>query len=156
MLTITGYDHIQGPVLEVKNRTQYGPAKYFIHGQPLRRCMSIICDIVANVRDKDGFPLGLQHHLDDRNFQGNLVLDGEAEAKLALIFTLQQGISDMDRVELIARNVAKFSREEAEYWLGRTRDYGKDANRWGRAGLRIMLGGQPGDSEVREALERWR
>ena len=154
MLTVTEYE--QGTVLEIKNRTQHGPAKYTIHGQPLRRCMSIICDIVANVRGKDGFPLGLQRHLDDSSFRGDLVLDDEAEAKLSLIFTLQQGVIDMDRVELIARNVARFSREEAEYWLGRTRDYGPDANRWGRAGLRIMLGGQPGDSAIQDVLGRWR
>ena len=41
----------------------------------------------------------------------------EAGAKLALIFRLQERVTDVDRVELIAQRVARFTREEAAYWL---------------------------------------
>ena len=62
----------------------------------------------------------------------------------------------MDRVELIARRVDRFSREEAAYWLSRVTQYGKSANRWARAGMRLILGGQPGDKAVVKMLEQLR
>lgn len=162
VLVVTGHVDKQGPVLEIKNRAMYGPSKYVMHGQPLRRCLPVIRDIVANVRDKYGMPLGYSYggppgyRLNDYSFRGSLPLDGEANAKLTLIFILQRGVKDMDRVELIAHSVARFSREEAEYWLGRTRDFGRDANRWAVAGMRVMLGGPAGDSEIQQVLERVR
>lgn len=155
VLVVAEYADKQSPVLEIKNQSMYGPAKYTMYGQPLRRCMSVIRDIVSAIRDKDGFPVG--HQLAFYSFRGDIPLDAEASAKLSLIFTLQRGVKDMDRVELIALRVARFSREEAEYWLGRTRDYGSDANRWAVAGMRVMLGGPAGDSEVlQDMLARWR
>jgi hypothetical protein len=50
----------------------------------------------------------------------SLPLDEEAGAKLALIFRLQERVPALDRVELIARRVVRFTREEAAYWLSRT------------------------------------
>lgn len=79
-----------------------------------------------------------------------------AGAKLSLIFRLQERILDMDRVELIARRAQRFSREEAVYWLTRATQYGDAANRWAQAGLRLMLGGQPGDSAIPAWLEKIR
>jgi hypothetical protein len=86
----------------------------------------------------------------------SLPLDEEAGAKLALIFRLQERVSDLDRVELIARRVARFTREEAAYWLSRTTSFGVDANRWAVSGLRVMLGGQAKDPAVQRMLERLR
>jgi hypothetical protein len=86
----------------------------------------------------------------------NLPLDEEAGAKLGLIFRLQERLTDLDRVELIARRVARFTREEAAYWLSRMTSVGTDANRWAIAGLRIMLGGQAKDPAVARMLGRLR
>ena len=77
-------------------------------------------------------------------------------AKLALIFRLQERIPDIDRAELIAYRVLMFSREEALYWFSRITDFGPDANRWDISGLRLMLGGQPGDAGVGRMLEKLR
>ena len=62
----------------------------------------------------------------------------------------------MDRVELIAWRVERFSREEAVYWLTRATQYGQAINRWAQVGMRIMLGGQPGDRAVLDLLEKLR
>jgi hypothetical protein len=61
----------------------------------------------------------------------DLPLDEVAGAKLGLIFRLQERLTDLDRVDLIARRVARFTREEAVYWLSRTTSFEPDANRWG-------------------------
>ena len=89
-------------------------------------------------------------------FRGNLPLDTEAGSKLALIFKLQERIQEMDRVELIARRVDRFTREEAGYWLSRITTYGDAANRWALAGMKLMLGGQPGDKSVAQMLDSLR
>jgi hypothetical protein len=86
----------------------------------------------------------------------NLPLDEEAGAKLGLIFRLQGRVTDLDRVELIARRVARFTREEAAYWLSRTTSFEPDANRWAVVGLRTMLGGYAKDPAVERMLERLR
>ena len=75
---------------------------------------------------------------------------------MALIFKLQERMSDLDRVELIARRVERFTREEAHYWLTRSTQFSPEANRWAQAGMRIMLGGQRGDKAVTEMLEKLR
>jgi predicted AAA+ superfamily ATPase len=67
-----------------------------------------------------------------------------------------QRLTDLDRVELIARRVAHFTREEAMYWLSRMTSFGPDANRWAVAGLRLMLGGHANDPAVERMLERLR
>src|SRR5258708_7299187 len=59
-------------------------------------------------------------------------------------------------VEIIARRVTRFSREEAVYWLFRTTSFEPDANRWVIAGLRLMLGGQAHDPAVARMLQRLR
>jgi hypothetical protein len=113
---------------------------------------------VGNVCDDAGIPLELQRlfHNGRITFRGNLPLDEEAGAKLSLIFKLQERVKDMDRVELIARRVERFSREEAIYWLTRATHYGDAVNRWALAGMRLMLGGQPDDKAISQVLERLR
>jgi hypothetical protein len=105
-----------------------------------------------------GVPAGLQRYLTQEGLKLRLSvpLDEEAGAKLALIFRLQERVPDLDRVELIARRVARFTREEAVYWLSRTTSFGADANRWALSGLRVILGGQPKDPAVQRMLEHLR
>lgn len=123
-----------------------------------RRCLPVLRKLVEKVCDDMGIPLELQRYLTPDRFELrlNLPLDEEAGAKLALIFRLQERLTDLDRVELIARRVARFTREEAAYWLSRTTSYGPDANRWAISGLRTMLGGQPEDCGVERMLEQLR
>ena len=83
----------------------------------------------------------------------NLPLDEEAGAKRGLIARLHSRIKEMDRVELIARRVTRFSREEAAYWLSRTTSYGTQANNWAVAGMRVMLGGHAGTREPAQMLD---
>jgi hypothetical protein len=127
-----------------------------LYGQSLRRCLPIVQAITGRVCNDAGIPLELHRFFNNGRitFLGNLPLDEEAGFKLALIFKLAERIKDMDRVELIARRVERFSREEASYWLSRATQYGAAAGRWALAGMRIMLGGQPEDKAVLRMLEK--
>jgi hypothetical protein len=127
-----------------------------LHGQSLRRCLPVIRNIIGGVSDDRGVPLELGHYIGTGriSFRGNLPLDEDAGMKLALIFKLQERMVDLDRVELLALRVNRFSREEAAYWLSRATQYGEAGNRWAQAGMRIMLGGQPGDKEIQAMLSR--
>ncbi len=127
-------------------------------GDAQRRCLPVLRSIVEKVRDAAGIPLELQRFLthEGLRLRVNLPLDEEAGAKLALIARLQERINELDRIELIARRVARFTREEAAYWLSRTTSAGAHANRWAISGLRLMLGGQPKDKGVQKMLEQLR
>ena len=126
-----------------------------LDGAALRRCLPILRQVVGRVRSAHDIPLELQRYLTQEGLKLrlNLPLDEEAGAKLGLIFRLQGRVTDLDRVELIARRVARFTREEAVYWLSRTTSFGSDANRWAVTGLRIMLGGHAKDPAVERMLE---
>jgi hypothetical protein len=129
-----------------------------IIGEAQRRCLPILRQIVGRVRDAYGVPLELQRYLtrEGLTLRVNLPLDEEAGAKLGLIFRLQERLTDLQRVELIARRLARFTREEAVYWLSRTTSFEPDANRWAITGLRIMLGGHAQDPAVERMLQRLR
>lgn len=129
-----------------------------LHGEPLHRCLPLLRRIVEGVTDSAGVPLELSRYLTNEGLRirGNLPLDEEAGAKLALLFRLQDRIKNLDRVELIAHRVRQFTREEAAYWLSRTTSFGPLANRWAISGLRTMLGGHADDKGVQEMLERLR
>jgi len=118
----------------------------------------VLRQIVEPVQDDAGIPLELPRYLtmEGLRLRLNLPLDDEAGAKLALICRLQERVTDLDRVELIARRVAGFTREEAAYWLSRTTTADPEVNRWAIAGLRVMVGGQPQDEGVLRMLERLR
>ncbi|KAF1085139.1 hypothetical protein SPSYN_01275 [Sporotomaculum syntrophicum] len=173
VLRITEYKDTPVPVFLVKERTltehsadknSNAPKKKLLkdrgllYGQSLRRCLPIIRLVISGVCDDAGIPLNLQRFIasDRIIFRGNLPLHEEAGTKLALMFKLQERIKDMDRVELIAWRVERFSAEEAAYWLSRVIHFGDAANRWARAGMRTMLGGQPGDKAVPAMLEKLR
>jgi len=170
VLRVTEFKDKPAPVLVVKERVaielkngESGAKRVLkdrglLYGQSLRRCLPVFRTIVSGVCDDAGIPLELQRFLPNGRiiFRGNLPLDEEAGVKLALIFKLQERVKEMDRVELIAWRVESFSREEASYWLTRLTQYGPAANRWAQAGMRLMLGGQPGDKEIVNMLEKLR
>jgi hypothetical protein len=126
-----------------------------LYGPSQLRCLPIIRTILTRVSDPAGIPLELNQFLNGKriSFRGNLPLDEEAGCKLALLFKLQERVKDLDRVELIARRVDRFTREEAAYWYSRMTSFGDAANRWAMAGMKIMLSGQPGDPNVPTMLE---
>lgn len=129
-----------------------------LYGPSLRRCLPMIRHVIRNVCDPAGVPLELEQFLGNGRvtYRGNMPLDDEAGVKLALLFKLRERINDMNRVELIAWRIERFSYEEAAYWLSRATQYGNAANRWAQAGMRIMLGGQPGDKKIQQLLEQYR
>jgi hypothetical protein len=114
-----------------------------LYGENLKVLQPRIKAILEYVVDDGGVPLDLQRFISQEGLKlrDNFPLDEEAGAKLALIFKLQSRIHNPDRLELLARRIQRFSREEAGYWLSRTTHYGEDANRWAIAGLRTMLCG---------------
>jgi hypothetical protein len=129
-----------------------------LDGAALHCCLPILRQIVGRVRNAHDIPLELQRYLTQAGLKLhlNLPLDEEAGAKLGLIFRLQGRGTNLDRIELMARRLARFTREEAVYWLSRTTSFGPDANRWAIAGLRIMLAGRVKDHAVERMLERLR
>lgn len=130
----------------------------FVCGEPQRLCLPVFRQIVERIRDQRGIPMELQRYLTQEglSLRLNLPLDEEAGSKLGLIFRLQMRVKELDRIELIARRVARFTGEEASYWLSRTTHFGPDASRWALSGLRIVVGGQPHDPAVEKMLERLR
>jgi hypothetical protein len=129
-----------------------------IYGQSLRRCLPVFREILRRVNNEEGVPLELEQFFKNERitFRGNLPVSDEAGYKLGLIFKLQERIQDLDRVELVARRIERFTREEAAYWFSRITNFGEEANRWARAGMRLMLGGQPGDPAIEPMLDELR
>jgi hypothetical protein len=126
-----------------------------LYGHQQLRCLPVVRAVVARVCNKAGIPLDLQQFLGGKriSFRGNLPLDVEAGCKLALIFRLQERIKELDRVELLARRIDRFTREEASYWFSRISTFGEAANRWAMSGMKVMLAGQPGDPGIEAMLE---
>jgi hypothetical protein len=178
VLRVTEWKDLPVPVLVIKERHGGSPSedssqialplngqqrsrlveRGHMAGEALRRILPLVRGIVGRVCDDAGVPAGVERYLSQEGLKLrlSLPLDEEAGAKLALIFRLQERVTDVDRVELIARRVARFTREEAAYWLSRTTSFGADANRWALSGLRIMLGGQANDPAVSRMLTRLR
>jgi len=129
-----------------------------LYGQSQLRCLPVIRTIISRVKNQEGIPLELHQFLSSKriDFRGNLPLDEEAGLKLALLFKLQERIKELDRVELMARRIDRFTREEASYWYSRMTSFGPVANRWAAAGMKVMLSGHGGDSKVQEMLEELR
>ncbi len=170
-LRVTDHSDKPSPVFIVKEhlripggKTPSGKEKTTIldrgalFGDALVRLLPIARKILSGIRNEQGLPLEVQRYLENLpvSYRGNLPLDEEAGFKLALIFKLQERLKEIDRVELMARRVEKFSREEAAYWYSRISDFSPEANRWAQAGLRIMLAGQPHDPAIQTMLEKLR
>jgi len=126
-----------------------------LYGRQQLRCLPVIRAVLVRVCNHAGIPLELHQFISNKRivFRGNLPLDEEAGCKLALIFKLQERIKDMDRVELIARRVDRFTREEAAYWYSRISTFGDAANRWAVSGLKVMLAGHSKDPNIEPMLE---
>lgn len=169
VLRITEHRDKTGPVMVIKERISAEDRddvaqltaprsitreRGLLHGEPQRRCLLVIRKIVSRVQDKQGIPLELHRFLEGTRlpFRGNLPLDEEAGLKLGLLFKLQERIKELDRVELMARRIDRFTKEEASYWHSRMTSFGPAANRWAMAGMKIMLGGISGDAAVAEML----
>lgn len=129
-----------------------------LYGAAQRRCLAILKTILARVQDSEGIPLELHRYLQGSriDLRGNLPLDEEAGCKLGLIFKLHERIKEMNRVELLARRIDLFTREEAAYWHSRITNFSGAANRWAVTGLKLMLAGQPGDPAIEKMLEETR
>ena len=169
VLRVTEHKDRTPPVFVVKQR-RYPEESDERHGRPYlkergvlwgdsqRRLLPIVRNILSRVLDPGDQPLELHRFLDGNRiaFRGNLPLDGEAGAKLALMFKLQERVKEGDRVELMARRVSRFTEEEAAYWFSRIVNFGPDANRWALAGMKVMLGGQAQDPGVERMLENLR
>ena len=163
MLRVTDHKKRPSPVLVIKyhkpidedsNQTRL-VERGILYGDALRRCLPGIRQIISRVHDEDDRHLDLHQFLLGKTirFRGNLPLDQAAGAKLALLFRLQERIKDLDRVELMARRIDNFTEEETTYWLSRILHFGKASNRWAVAGMRIMLGGLPGDPEITKMIQ---
>ena len=173
VLRITDHNDKQGAIFIIKEKIPPGQRedagnliaprsvmkeRGLLYGQQLLRCLPILRTIVARVQDHAGIPLELYQFMSGSRitFRGNLPLDDEAGWKIALIFKLQERIIELDRVELLARRVDRFTREEAGYWFSRITSFGPDANRWAISGMRIMLAGQSNDKAIETMLEQLR
>ena len=169
ILRVTEHKGKPAPLFIVKERrgadASPGDEKGFVlvergalYGEPLRRVVPVLRSIVETVRNEDGIPLELQRRFEGATvaYRGNLPLDDEAGSKLALLFSLAQRVKHLDRVELMARRIERFTREEAAYWHSRIADFGPDEGRWARAGFRVLLAGESGDRAILPMLEKLR
>ena len=168
VLRITEWKDQPPPILVVKERVSRDEVaqtrgenwveRGFVKGETQRRLLPLLKKVCSSVVDAAGVPTQVDRFLTQEGLRQRvtLPLDDEAGAKLALIFRLQERLPDAERVELLARRVLLFSREEALYWLSRITDFGPDANRWAISGLRLFLGGQPNDNGVPRMLESLR
>ncbi len=168
VLRITEWKGQLPPILVVKERISRDEAEQkrgenwtergFVKGETLRRLLPLLKKACASIVDSSGVATQVDRFLTQEGLRHRvtLPLDDEAGAKFALIFRLQERLPDPDRVELLARRVLLLSREEALYWLSRITDFGPDSNRWAISGLRLLLGGQPGDEGVGRMLNTLR
>lgn len=167
VLRITEHGSKQAPVYVIKERvtavrrTDKGEKEVtvlrdrgLLYGGPLRRCLPVLRKLTSTIVDDAGISLNIPYYLgpSGSSYRGNLPLDKAAGTKLALLFKLLERVRDMDRAELMAWRIARFTAEEALYWLSRATESGATGNRWALAGMRIMLGGQPGDKGIEQML----
>jgi len=92
-----------------------------------------------------GIPLEYHRHITDSFPNFEIVFENEQDsqacAKLALLFRLQKGVHDVNKIFLMAQRIENFTREEAAYWLSRTLHGTDEHRKWAVKGLRIMLAG---------------
>ena len=130
-----------------------------LHGESVRACLPVLKRILEEVKDDQGISLNLEKLMTPDGIKRtdlNLPLDEAAGARLALFFRLQTKVKDTDRIELIGRRVAMFSREEAVYWLANVTTSDPALRSWAVTGLRMMLCGEAGDGRSSRILERLR
>ncbi len=130
-----------------------------LHGEAVRACLPVLKRILEEVKDEQGIPLGLEAYMNAEGLKQsniNLPLDETAGARLALFFRLQSKVKDVNRIELLGRRVALFSREEAVYWLSNVTTTDNALRSWATSGLRIFLCGESGDKRIMRILDKVR
>lgn len=167
ILRITERKPHTGPVLVICERyitehetealREYGS----IYDKALRVSRPVVSHLLAAVRDDAGRVLGLDALLQGGiDYRGQIPLDTNAGAKLALFAKLHPQVRREDRIELMAWRIERFSREETLYWLSKvsiSSIYGKAGIEWAKSGLRTMLAGhQSYKASVQKYLDRIR
>ena len=167
ILRITERKPHTGPVLVICERyitendttalREYGA----IYDKALRVSRPVIASLLATIRDDAGRVLGLDTLLaGDISYRGQIPLDTNVGAKLALFAKLHPQVRREDRIELMAWRIERFSREETLYWLSKvsiSSIYGKAGIEWAKSGLRTMLAGHQSDkASVQKYLDRIR
>lgn len=128
----------------------------------LRLSLPVLRLLLAGVHDDAGRTLGLETLLaDDLAYRGQIPLDQETGAKIALLAKLHPNVHRDDRIELMAWRIERFSREEALYWLTKVSVpslCGRAGMEWAKSGLRTMLAGHQTTPRelIAEVLERLR
>ncbi len=156
ILRVSEQKKYTGPVLTVCERSisprgrkclvEHG----FMHNGKLRFCKDAIRTMLSRVANDSGELLELHTLIDDKiAFRGRMPLDDTTGAKLALLFLLQSAIPDMERVEMMAWRIERFTREESMYWVSKITvpTYGEKSISWAKTGLRAMLAGRAEDKE---------
>lgn len=119
----------------------------------LNRCFRIVSHWFHTqiLCPKTGAELNLHQSLQMPPKRGNnIILSAEVWGRIALLAKLAKGMTDMDRVELIALRINRMTCEEATYLYYRCDD-------WGTKGIRVMLAGDGTNKErVMEMLSKYR
>lgn len=131
-----------------------------IYNGHMRVCLPAIRNIMIGMTDDQDHPLETNILLGDKiSFRGNIPMGETAGGKLSLLFRLHPQVRSLERVELMAWRIERFTREETMYWLAKVSisSYGKRSVEWAKSGLRLMLAGQQHDlKEVNQLLEQLR
>ena len=122
--------------------------KGLLYGRHQHRCLPIIRTILGpdhRPKPDSAGAWGSTSAGGASNFAAILPLDAEAGCKLALIFKLQERIKELDRVELIARRVDRFTQRGSRvlaiahfhlWGCGQPMGHGRDENHAGRTAQR--------------------
>lgn len=167
-LLVTEHKKFPIPILILKEREKvegelsgrFRNREFRFYGDAMHRLLAdrLVARLVRGVLDPDEVPLELEKVLvpavlNKEKLPIQIPLNEEAGMKLALLFSLGSPIKDIDRVELIARRLDRFSREEAGYWYSRIARLDKDLRSMGVRGLRTILCGD-GSKEDRPRIQR--
>jgi len=109
-----------------------------------RACKQSLKHYLSRETDQAGIPLEYHSYITDAfpTFSITFPNDcSEACVKLALLFRLQKGVHDINKIVLMAQRIEKFTKEEAAYWLSKTLYDTEEHKKWAVKGLRIMLAG---------------
>lgn len=132
------------------------------YGAKATRCIDALKKIITGIRTPDdNLPMELERVVKGQQFivkKQTLPLNDDAGVKLALLFKVQEGLKDLDRTELAAWRVARFTREEALYWYSRATTFSRALNNWSLSGMRVMLAGgsKAKKEDVKKLLEELR
>lgn len=121
--------------------------------EQFNRCFRIISHWLQLlvICPKTGAPLNLHLRLKNLPKRGRTIeISEDAWTRIAFLAKLTKGMTDMNRVELIALRINRMTREECVYWYSWT-NRPEHVGTWSVKGLRIMLAG---DGTDREAVQK--